>query len=57
MKFLRPHKSFRLDSKFTNGGNIVINFDDENIRNGTTQKLENVEQGSTERWEIYGLSS
>lgn len=30
------------DSRFTNGGNIVMNFDDKNIRSETAPKLEPV---------------
>lgn len=34
-------------SRFTNEGNIVMNFDNENIRAEAAQKLESVEQIST----------
>lgn len=35
------------DSRFTNGGNIVMNFDDEKVRDDAAYKLEAVEQVCT----------
>lgn len=35
------------DSRFTNGGNIVMNFDGEKVKDDAAQKLESVEQVCT----------